>query len=127
MPPAETELTALKQLIEPYAPQGRSGLLPALIAAQRQHGWISEQIAREIASILRVPLADVHGVIEFYTLLYSKPVGRRVISVCTDVACAARGGAELLDHLCRRHGVRDGEVSADGGTTVQASSIELLP
>jgi NADH-quinone oxidoreductase subunit F len=118
---AESDRTLIKQLIEPYVPLGRSGLLPALQAAQKLQGWLSEPIAQEVASILRVPLADVHGVIEFYTMLYNKPVGRRIRSVCTDLACALRGGQQVLDHLCRAHSVRPGEVSADGGTTVQAS------
>ena len=70
---------------------GRSGLLPALHAAQKIYGWISEPVATEIARSLRVPLADVHGVIEFYSLFYNKPIGKRVIRVCTDQACALKG------------------------------------
>ena len=53
--------------------------------------------------------------------MYSQPVGKRVISVCTDVACSLRGGQQLLDHLCAAHHVHPGGVSADGGTTIQAS------
>jgi NADH-quinone oxidoreductase subunit F len=118
---ADPEASTLRALIEPFVPLGRSGLLPALQAAQTLHGWLSEPIAQEVASILRVPLADVHGVIEFYTMLYSRPVGKRIISVCTDVACSLRGGQQVLEHLCRAHGVRPGEASADGSTTVQSS------
>jgi NADH-quinone oxidoreductase subunit F len=118
---AEQERTSLRHLIEPFMPLGRSGLLPALQAAQGLQGWLSEPIAQEVATALRVPLADVHGVIEFYSLLYNKPVGKRVVSVCTDVACSLRGGQQLLDHLCRAHRVSPGDVSADGSTTIQAS------
>jgi hypothetical protein len=57
--------TPLKLAIEPYIPLGRSGLLPALHAAQKLYGWVSEPVAAEIAKALHVPLADVHGVIEF--------------------------------------------------------------
>ena len=54
--------------IAPYLLQGRSGLLPALQTVQRQFGWLSELDAASIAHSLHVPLADVHGVIEFYSL-----------------------------------------------------------
>ncbi|HAV76846.1 MAG TPA: hypothetical protein DCX53_05760, partial [Anaerolineae bacterium] len=65
------ETSALQTAIGSYIPLRRSGLLPALHAAQKLYGWISEDTATEIAKALRVPLADVHGVIEFYSLFYN--------------------------------------------------------
>ena len=79
-----TEISALRTTIEPYIPLGRSGLLPALHAAQNIYGWVSEEVASEIAKALHVPLADVHGVIEFYSLFYNQPTSKYVIRVCTD-------------------------------------------
>ena len=73
---SQIDLAPLGQAIEPYIALGRPGLLPALQAAQKTYGWLSEPVAAEIAKSLHVPLADVHGVIEFYTLFYNKPVGR---------------------------------------------------
>ncbi len=64
----DLDLAPLHPAIEKYIPLGRSGLLPALHAAQKLYGWLSEPVAAEIARCLQVPLADVHGVIEFYTL-----------------------------------------------------------
>jgi NADH:ubiquinone oxidoreductase subunit E len=63
---SEIDLTQLKSVIQPFVPLGRSGLLPALHAAQKIHGWLPQEVAAEVAKLLRVPLADVHGVIEFY-------------------------------------------------------------
>src|SRR5512140_2640234 len=97
---SETDLTALVPAIEPYVPLGRSGLLPALHAAQRLYGWISEPVAAEIARALDVPLVDVHGVIEFYTLFYNQPVGKRIIRVCVDPACGLKSADRILHHLC---------------------------
>jgi NADH-quinone oxidoreductase subunit F len=100
---------------------GRSGLLPALHAAQKIYGWISEPVAAEIARALRVPLVDVHGVIEFYSLFYNEPVGKRVIRVCTDQACALKGGSGVLQHLCSQHGLGPGQTTADLSLTIEAS------
>jgi NADH-quinone oxidoreductase subunit F len=118
---ADQERAGLRREIEPFVALGRSGLLPALYAAQQLHGWLSEPVVAAIAAALRVPLADVHGVIEFYTLFHNKPVGKRILSVCTDLACALRGGDGVLEHLCRAHHVRPGQTSADGGITIQST------
>ena len=116
---SKIDLAPLDTLLEPYLSQGRAGLLPALYAAQRQFGWLSEAVAARVANSLKVPLADVHGVIEFFSLLYNRPVGRTNIRVCTDPACALRGGDEILEHLCVHHAVEPGGTSADGEHTVE--------
>lgn len=61
----EFDLTPVRSAIAPFVAQGRSGLLPALHAAQSIYGYLPEPIAAEVARALNVPLADVHGVIEF--------------------------------------------------------------
>jgi NADH-quinone oxidoreductase subunit F len=118
----EFDLAPIKTAIEPYIPLGRSGLLPALHAAQTVYGWLPEEIAAEVARSLHVPLADVHGVIEFYSLFYNEPLGKKVIRVCTDQACALKGAKGILDHLCFHHGIQPG-----GTTAGQAVSIEASP
>ena len=117
----EMDLAPLIPAIEAYIPLGRSGLLPALHAAQKIYGWISEPVAGEIARALKIPLADIHGVIEFYSLFYNQPVGKRIIRVCTDQACALKGADEVLDHLCSHHGLAPGETKTDLSLTIESS------
>ncbi len=118
---SEIDLAPLILAIESYIPLGRSGLLPALHAAQKIYGWISEPVATEIAKSLRVPLVDVHGVIEFYSLFYNEPIGKRIIRVCTDQACALRNADRVLDHLCSQHGLEPGQTTRDLSLTIEAS------
>jgi NADH-quinone oxidoreductase subunit F len=118
---AEPQLGTLHRDIEPYIHLGRSGLLPALQAAQKATGWLTEPVVAEIAKSLHVPLVDVHGVIEFYTLLYNKPVGKRIIRVCTDIACALKDADGVLSHTCTHHGLQPGQTTADGSLTVESS------
>jgi len=117
----DINLTPLKTVIEPYIPLGRPGLLPALHAAQNMYGWVSEETATEIAKSLHIPLADVHGVIEFYSLFYNKPTAKRVIRVCTDVACALKDGDGILQHLCDHHGLQPGQTKPDLSLTIEPS------
>src|SRR5574339_935409 len=118
---SDLDLSPLLSAIEPYIPLGRSGLLPALHAAQKIYGWISEPVAAQISKSLKVPLADIHGVIEFYSLFYNEPVGKRVIRVCTDQACALKGADGVLQHLCSHHKLEPGQTSPDLSLTIEAS------
>ncbi|HEX9386643.1 MAG TPA: NAD(P)H-dependent oxidoreductase subunit E [Anaerolineales bacterium] len=118
---SDIDLAPLISAIESYIPMGRSGLLPALHAAQKIYGWISEPVATQISKSLRVPLVDIHGVIEFYSLFYNEPIGKRVIRVCTDQACALKGADGVLHHLCSHHGLEPGQTTRDLSLTIEAS------
>ncbi|HEX6270213.1 MAG TPA: NAD(P)H-dependent oxidoreductase subunit E, partial [Anaerolineales bacterium] len=118
---SDIDLTPLIPAIKSYIPLGRAGLLPALHAAQKIYGWIAEPVATEISKSLHVPLVDVHGVIEFYSLFYNEPIGKRIIRVCTDQACALKGGDEVLNHFCSQHGLEPGQTTRDLSLTIEAS------
>jgi hypothetical protein len=60
-------------------------------------------------------------VIEFYSLFYNEPVGKRIIRVCTDQACALKGADEVLHHLCSHHGLEPGQTTRDRSLTIEAS------
>lgn len=114
--------TPLDDLLAEYAPQGRTALLPALHAAQERYGYLSDEIAARIARALRVPLADVYGVIDFYALFYPQPVGKTVIHVCADPACALAGSDQLLAQLAAPD-----EQTAVAGSTVPGVTVERSP
>jgi NADH-quinone oxidoreductase subunit F len=118
---SEIDLAPLIPAIRSYIPMGRSGLLPALHAAQKIYGWLPEAVAAEVARSLHVPLVDVHGVIEFYSLFYNEPIGKRVIRVCTDQACALKGGDKVLNHLCSHHGLEPNQTTPNLSLTIEAS------
>ncbi|MBL8090489.1 MAG: NAD(P)H-dependent oxidoreductase subunit E [Anaerolineales bacterium] len=128
---SEIDLAPLKPAIEKYIPMSRSGLLPALHAAQNIYGWISEPVATEIAKTLRVPLADVHGVIEFYSLFYNEPVGKKVIRVCTDPACGIKGSDDILRKLYKQHDAEPHQLNSKLNLTIEPSPClgmcELAP
>ena len=118
---SEIDLAPLVPALENFIPLGRAGLLPALHAAQKIYGWLPQEAAAEVAKNLKVPLADVHGVIEFYSLFYNEPVGRKIIRVCTDQACALKGADGILRHLCSHHGLEAGQTTPDLSLTIEAS------
>ena len=113
------DLAPLQTILAEFTPQGRTALLPALHAAQKLYGYLPEAIAAEVGRTLRVPLADVYGVIDFYSMFYRHPTGKTMVRVCTDQACALDGGEAVLERLCRQLGVKPDEPSADGAFQVE--------
>jgi NADH-quinone oxidoreductase subunit F len=118
---SEIDLARLTPAIEKFIPLGRAGLLPALHAAQKIYGWLPQEVAAEVAKNLKIPLADVHGVIEFYSLFYNEPVGRKIIRVCMDQACALKNADGILRHLCGHHGLEPGQTTPDLSLTIERS------
>lgn len=117
----EIDLSPLQPALEKYIPMGRSGLLPALHAAQNIYGWLPEPVAAEVAKTLRVPLADVHGVIEFYAMYYNKPTGKNVIRVCADPACGLKDGDGLLKRQCQKYDLETHQTHSELDLTIEPS------
>jgi NADH-quinone oxidoreductase subunit F len=118
---SEIDLTPLQPVLAGLAPQGQTALLPALHAAQAVYGCLPEPVAAAIAAALKVPLSEVHGVIDFYSLFYREPLGRSVLRVCADPACALAGADAVLAAACAHAGVELGGTSPDGAFTVESS------
>jgi NADH-quinone oxidoreductase subunit E len=96
-------LQRAREIIARY-PDSRSAVLPLLHLAQDQDGWVGEDAMTEVAAMLGLTRADVLGTCSFYTMFKREPVGRLVVSVCTNVSCLVTGGPEVLEHLERRYG-----------------------
>lgn len=114
-------MSEITPLIQPYLSQGRSGLLPALQAVQAEFGWISQEQAAEVARLLRVPLAEVHGVIEFYDLLHNKPRKKKTLHICADVACALKGADTLVPELRAGRPLGTSGLTLDGDLEIEQS------
>lgn len=118
---SEIDLSLLEEVIAKYAPMGRSGLLPALHGAQKIYGWLPQAVADQVACSLKIPLADVHGVIEFYSLFYNTPTGRQIVRICTDQACALKGADKLLSDACSLHDLEPYQTTPDRSLTIEPS------
>jgi len=99
------------QYLESISGSGRSMLIPALLEAQKAFGYIHPEAASKIGATLRVPLADITGVIEFYSMLYTQPTGETIIRVCTSPTCSGNGSRTLHHEILNEHGLK-----ADGST-----------
>jgi NADH:ubiquinone oxidoreductase subunit E len=84
-------------------PQKKSAVLPLLHLAQDQDGYVSAEAMVEIAQLLDLTPALVFGTCSFYTMFKPEPVGKLLVSVCTNVSCMVNGGPDLLGYLQQRY------------------------
>jgi NADH-quinone oxidoreductase subunit E len=111
-------LSRARDLVALY-PHPRSALIPICHLAQEQDGWLRPEAITEIAEIVGVTPAEVLGTATFYDMLHTEPVGRYLVSVCTNIACMLRGAYELLEHAQSSLGVRAGATTADAMFTLE--------
>ena len=100
-------------------PKRRSALIPLCHLAQAQDGFLTEEAMEDIAGLLGCTPAEVRGTASFYDMLHTEPVGRHVVTVCTNIACMLAGAYEVLDHAEASLGVSVGQTSADGEFTLE--------
>src|SRR5579859_1216953 len=107
-----------RDLIALY-PQARSALIPILHVAQEQDGYLAEDAMVHVGELLGLTPAEVRGTATFYDMLFTEPIGRHLISVCTNIVCLLNGGDELLEHAEAVLGVSAGGTTSDGEFTLE--------
>jgi len=95
-------------------PLKRSALVPMLLYAQDEVGYVSEPVIQEIAKRLDLFDLDVRNVLSYYSMLRTKRAGKYNVQVCTNISCMLRGGYEVLDHCKAKLGIGHKQVTPDG-------------
>jgi NADH-quinone oxidoreductase subunit F len=107
-------LAAKFEQLQNRYPVKRSALIPMMMYAQDEYGFISDELIEEIARRLDLNTVQVEETLEFYSMLHRKPVGKHHVQICTNVACMLRGGYELLEHAKKRLEIGHKETTPDG-------------
>ncbi|MGA3295106.1 MAG: NADH-quinone oxidoreductase subunit NuoF [Candidatus Acidiferrales bacterium] len=111
------------ELISRY-PVKRSALIPMMLYAQDELGYLGDEIIEEIAKRLDLNTIQVTETLAYYSMLRRKPAGRYHIQVCTNISCMLRGGNELYQHVQKRLGIGNKEVSPSG--TFSLEEVECM-
>ena len=119
MPRLTAENTQRAREVIALYPKARSALIPILHIAQEQDGYLTEEAMSHAAELVGLTSAEVRGTASFYDMLFMEPVGRYLLSVCTNIACLLNGGYELLEHAESSLGVRAGGRTPDGNFTLE--------
>ena len=95
-------------------PVRRSALVPMLLYAQDEIGYVSQAVIAEVAERIGITELEVRNVDSYYSMLHFKPVGRYKVQVCTSISCALRGADELYERFQKELELGAEGVTADG-------------
>jgi NADH-quinone oxidoreductase subunit E len=104
--------TRFAEMVTHY-PTKRSALVPTLLYAQDEIGFLSDEVIAELAQRLGLTDLEVRNVISYYSMLTTKPRGKYNVQVCTNIACMLVGGEELLEHCKKKLGIKNKGTTAD--------------
>ncbi|MBM3813986.1 MAG: NAD(P)H-dependent oxidoreductase subunit E [Acidimicrobiia bacterium] len=110
----------LEKLLRSY-PEGRqrAALIPMLMYAQDEAGYISKELAQEVARRCGVTTLQVDEVVGYYTMLRARPMGRTHLQICTNISCLLVGGDKLWEQACHKLGIGHNEVTPDGAISLE--------
>ena len=110
----------MKEILEKYKVD-KENLIPILNDVQEKYGYIPKLAQLEISNYLRLPMAEIFGVITFYSRFTLEPKGKYNISVCLGTACFVKGSQAILDRLKDRLKIEEGKTTEDGKFSIDTT------
>jgi len=101
-----------------HYPKREAVSIDALKIVQKHRGWVSDESLRDVAEHIGMSPTDLDSIATFYNLIYRKPIGRHVISVCDSVSCWIMGCGQVREHLQQLLNVAPGQTTADNRFTL---------
>ena len=103
----------VKELEKTYK-QEKDNLISMLEEVQEKFGFIPLEAQKELSEYLKIPMAEIYGVITFYSRFTLEPKGKHTISVCLGTACFVKGSKKIMDRLTDRLKIEPGQTTPDG-------------
>ncbi|MGB5057874.1 MAG: NAD(P)H-dependent oxidoreductase subunit E [Candidatus Promineifilaceae bacterium] len=100
-------------------PTKKSAALPLMHLAQHEYGYLSDEAKREVAEILGLDPTHILSLAGFYSLYYEEPVGKYVLEICNDLACALRGADEFVEMASNKLEIPVDATTPDGLFTLK--------
>ena len=108
----------LEKLFQEYLPE-KDNLIQMLNEIQEHYGYVPMNIQRELSEFLKIPMAEIYGVVTFYSRFSLEPQGKYKISVCLGTACFVKGSQKIMDRLTDRLKIGPGQTTKDGLFTIE--------
>lgn len=103
----------LDKILEEYK-DDKSNLIKVLNEAQEIYGYLPIQVQEEISRKMNIPMAEIYGVVTFYSRFTTEQKGRYSISICLGTACYVKGAEAILNRFKQELGIKEGECTKDG-------------
>lgn len=109
----------IKEIVERYKDE-ETPLMMILEAIQSEYGYIPLEVQELVSELTGIPVAEIYGVVTFYSFFSLKPKGKYVIGVCLGTACYVKGSQSVMDKFSDLLGIKPGETTDDGLFTLDA-------
>ena len=110
----------VQEIMKPYKEE-KDNLIPILNEIQEKYGYIPKTAQMEVSKYLGISMAEIFGVITFYSRFTLEPKGKYNISVCLGTACFVKGSQAILDRLKDRLNLEEGKTSSDGKFSIDTT------
>ena len=108
----------LNELFSQYKPV-KDNLIQMLNEIQEHFGYVPMEAQKALSEFLNLPMAEIYGVVTFYSRFSLEPKGKYAISVCMGTACFVKGSQKIMDRLLERLKIEVGETTSDGKFTIE--------
>ncbi len=109
----------VKEICDSYANEP-SPLMMILSAVQKKYGYIPLEVQQIISEKTGIPVAEIYGVVTFYSFFSLKPKGKYVLGICLGTACYVKNSQQVVDKFSTLLGIQPGETTKDGLFTIEA-------
>ena len=103
----------VEDLFNTYLPE-KDNLIQMLNEIQEHYGYVPMDVQEQLSEYLNIPMAEIYGVVTFYSRFSLKPKGKYNVSVCLGTACFVKGSQKIMDRLQEKLGIKPGETTKDG-------------
>jgi NADH-quinone oxidoreductase subunit E/NADP-reducing hydrogenase subunit HndA len=116
---SEAAAAKIAEICDRYAAE-RTPLMMILSDIQKEYGYIPLEVQELVSEKIGVSVADIYGVVTFYSFFSLKPKGKYIIGVCLGTACYVKGAQQVIDKFSEILGIKAGETTEDGLFTIDA-------
>ena len=109
----------IKEIIARYKDE-KTPLMMILSDIQKEYGYIPLEVQELVSNETGIPVAEIYGVVTFYSFFSLNPKGKYVVGVCLGTACYVKGSQQIIDKFSELLGIKPGETIADGLFTLSA-------
>ncbi len=114
-----TAVAQISEICDRYAAE-KTPLIMILSDVQREYGYVPLEVQEIISAKTGVPVAEIYGVVTFYSFFSLVPKGKYVIGCCLGTACYVKGAQKIIDQFCEQLGIQPGQTTEDGMFTIDA-------
>jgi len=116
---SEAGVKKINEIIDRHIDQ-KTPLMMILSDIQNEYGYIPLDVQQIVSKRTGISVAEIYGVVTFYSFFSLEPKGKYVIGICLGTACYVKGAQQIIDKFSEILGVGAGETTPDGLFTIDA-------